>query len=266
MKYIESADNPIIKKVESLKQRKYREKEGLYLIEGFNICSEALKVEADIELFLIRKSLNDVAMIEPEIQAVAISDKLFDRLMDTEASQGVAAIVRKKTRDQASFFKEAEKAHGNLLVMDRIQDPGNAGTLLRTAEAAGFQGVIAVKGTVDLYSPKVVRSAAGTLLRIPLLFTESEEETVRLLHANGKRIVTAAPYCENNHFEARLDRNLALVIGNEGGGASDIFLDRSDCRVKIPMAGAVESLNAAVAAGILMFETVRQNFQTEVEE
>ncbi|MFA5634402.1 MAG: RNA methyltransferase [Anaerovoracaceae bacterium] len=278
MKHITSPENPIIKKAMSLKQRKAREKEGLYLIEGLHLCREALGAGEDIETFFVRKSAyqkvedRELADIigqsqEMDIKMTLLSDNVFDKLMDTETPQGIAALVRSRKWDTESFFgADKRKGHGNLLVLDRIQDPGNAGTLIRTAEAAGYQGILILKGTVDLYSPKVVRATSGSLFRMPLLFTENTKETVELLHSRRKRVIVATPYCDSFHFQVSLDRNVAFVIGNEAGGVSREFLDMSDRQVKIPMSEPVESLNAAVAAGILMYESVRQNFHKEAEE
>ncbi|MGI6734439.1 MAG: TrmH family RNA methyltransferase [Anaerovoracaceae bacterium] len=278
MKHIESPENPLIKKAMKLKQRKAREKEGLYLIEGLNLCREALSADVNIEVLLIRQSEHGsggngeyedllAQSAEKGLKTVGVEDGLYNKLMETETPQGIAAMVRYRTWDPDSFFAAGKRGgQGNILVLDRIQDPGNAGTLLRTAEAAGCQGVLALKGTVDLYSPKVVRAAAGSLFRLPLLFTANAKEAVRLLHSHGKRVVVATPYCDNFHFETQLDRNAAFVIGNEAGGVSTDFLEMSDCRVKIPMCEPVESLNAAVAAGILMYESLRQNFEREAED
>jgi TrmH family RNA methyltransferase len=278
MKHIVSLENPIIKKAMKLKQRKGREREGLYLIEGLNLCREAFAAAVTIEILLIRESEYCAAeneefrdLLEQSakkgVKAVSVEDGVFDKLMDTETPQGIAALVQYRNWDPDSFF-EADKlgGQGNILVLDRIQDPGNAGTLLRTAEAAGCQGILALRGTVDLYSPKVVRAAAGSLFRLPLLFTADAKETVELLHSRGKRVIVATPYCDSFHFQTRLDRDAAFVIGNEAGGVSTDFLEMSDSRVKIPMCHPVESLNAAVAAGILMYESLRQNIEKEAEE
>lgn len=278
MKHIASSENTMIKKAMKLKQRKMREKEGLYFIEGLSLCREALAAAVNIDTLMIRESeyysekngeYEDLLEQSSKagIETVVVKDGLFNKLTNTETPQGIAAVAKCRYWDAGSFFA-ADKSggQGNILVLDRIQDPGNAGTLLRTAEAVGCQGVLVVKGTVDLYSPKVVRAAAGSLFRLPLLFTADAQETVRLLHSRGKRVVAAIPYCENFHFQTRLDRNVAFVIGNEAGGVSADFLEMSDCQVKIPMCEPVESLNAAVAAGVIMYESLRQKIEREAEE
>lgn len=278
MKFITSSENPVIKRAIGLKQRKVREKEGCYLIEGLHICKEALRVLEDIELILIRESLfndgkdEDLKEIIKQLNSektkgVLIEDRLFDKVADTGTPQGIMAIVKRREWDKKTFINRINDTQsGNLLILDRIQDPGNAGTLIRTAEAAEFYGIIAVKGTVDIYSPKVVRSASGSILRQQLLFTEDAEETANLLSIWGKKMVVAAPHGHSYHFEHPLARNIALVIGNEAGGACKTFIEKADLLVKIPMAHDVESLNAAVAGGILMYESVRQNFHNKAEE
>jgi TrmH family RNA methyltransferase len=266
----------------SLKQRKTRDKEGLYLIEGFNICREALAAGAEFDVIFLRQSLAEseenhaykeaVDSIintaeEMDVEVLSLEDGIFDKIMETETPQGIGALIRSKRWDDDGFFQhQREKGKGNLLVLDRIQDPGNVGTMVRTAEAAGFTGIISLKGTVDIYSPKVVRSAAGSIFRMAFLFSHSPEEAIDLLRKNKKKIVVATPYCEKYHFNLKLDKDIALVIGNEGGGVSQPFLREADCRVKIPMSETVESLNAAVAASIIMYESTRQNFHKEAEE
>ncbi|GAB1475189.1 RNA methyltransferase [Bacillota bacterium] len=279
MKLITSSENPILKRAIGLKQRKARERDGLYLVEGLHVCKEALSVPEDIEMILIRESLYNnsgddenlreitESINDGRARGILLSDRLFDKFSETDTPQGIAALIKRRKWDNKAFIKGVNDSGGsNLLILDRVQDPGNAGTLIRTAEAAGFYGIIAVKGTVDLYGPKAVRSAAGSILRQKVLFTDNAEDTVDLIHSFGKKLAVASPYSDSWHFRQALDRNVALVIGNEAGGASPDFLAKADLLVKIPMANTVESLNAAVAGGILMYESVRQNFQNQGKE
>lgn len=263
----------------SLKQRKYREKEGLYLIEGLNLFEEALRdPEAIEELFImdsfytnvggkydLEKSLDSLK--EKKIKMALVEGGLFTKLVDTKSPQGIAGIMKIKESSQEVFFSKAvHKGGGKFLVLDRIQDPGNCGSLIRTAEAAGFDGIIAVKGTVDPYSTKVVRSAAGSILRFPILFTGGPCETVKILNKYGLKIVASSPEGSNFYYQFALRDKLAIVIGNEGRGIDNAFIEGADYLVKIPMAKSVESLNAAVAGGILMYEAIRQDFCKKTEE
>ena len=147
----------------------------------------------------------------------------------------------------------------NIVVLDRLQDPGNIGTIVRTAEAAGYRGIIVTAGSGDIYSPKVVRAAAGSLFRMPVLQVDDSMEAVNMLRKMNKRIVTAALDTDIYYYQTDLTENIALVIGNEGQGVSEVFMESSDIKVRIPMEGSIESLNAAVAAGILMYQSQKIN-------
>ena len=166
------------------------------------------------------------------------------------------AVVSKPELTADEFYSSL--GGKNILVLDRLQDPGNIGTMLRTAEAAGYGGVIAIKGTGDIYSPKVVRAAAGSVFRMPVLQGEETSEAAGRIKQSGRRIAATTMNGSCAYYDADLKSGAALVIGNEGNGISDEFLALSDIRVSIPMCGYVESLNAAVAAAILMYENMRK--------
>jgi TrmH family RNA methyltransferase len=144
------------------------------------------------------------------------------------------------------------------LALDRVQDPGNVGSLIRIADAAGFDGVIATPGTGDPYGPKAARAAAGALFRVPVFFARDAGEAADLLAAAGKRVAVADARGAASCYDADIARDVAFVIGNEGGGPSGDFADNASMTVRVPMPGGAESLNAAAAAAILMFESVRQ--------
>ena len=142
-------------------------------------------------------------------------------------------------------------------MLDRLQDPGNIGTILRTADAAGYGLAVIMKGTVDIFSPKVVRAATGSLFRMPVVFMDSISELVDFSRAAGRKLVATCLNAQSYYFDEDLSENIALIIGNEGNGISKELMESSDIRIKIPMHGNIESLNASVAAGILMYESVR---------
>ena len=150
-----------------------------------------------------------------------------------------------------------ENAGGNFVVLDRLQDPGNIGTILRTADAAGYKLAVVMKGTADVFSPKVVRAATGSLFRMPVVFMDSEEELLEFTRAAGKKTVATCFDTDLYYYDVNLKENIALIIGNEGNGISETLIASSDVKIKIPMHGNIESLNASVAAGILMYEAVR---------
>ena len=259
MREITSKDNKIFRHALSLKTKKYRDRYGEYLIEGPNLLKEALKEEIDVEAVFVRPEMTDeeAGIIEegPELdrKTFILSNRLFDELKDTETSQGIVTVVRKR-QDPSPKGRPG----GNYVVLDRLQDPGNIGTILRTADAAGFDLAVFMKGTADPFSPKVVRSATGSLFRLPMVFVEDAEELTELVHSAGKRLIATAMDAEKAYYDCDLEKDAAIIIGNEGNGISPELMMRADEKIMIPMAGNTESLNAAVAAGILMYERIRR--------
>lgn len=261
MKEITSKDNRIFKEAMSLKEKKYRDKLGLYLIEGWNLLEEAIKCDVQIvNVFICPEVIEH--MVETDENFVApgvalnnvfeLSSNLFKRLSDTETSQGIIAVVKKK--EQPNQFN---KQGSCFICLDRLQDPGNIGTILRTADAAGYSLAIIMKGTADIYSPKVVRAATGSLFRMPVVFMDDANELKSFTLTAGKKIVTTTMDGSSVYYEEDLSKDICLVIGNEGNGISDEILDLADIKVRIPMEGSIESLNASIAAGILMYERIR---------
>jgi len=259
MKLITSGENQIYKITAQLKQKKYRDEQKKYLIEGPNLIREAVFNGGDIEMIIRSEDFN------PEITADApmavMSSGLFRKLSDTETPQGIMAIVKKRAYLEEEFFSPKPVAASNLIILDRLQDPGNIGTILRTADAAGFMGAILLKGTADIYSPKIVRAAAGSLFRLPVLMADTPEQVIRMLKQHKKNIICTTPNCSRFYYDIDMKEDAAVIIGNEGNGVCDEFMDHSDILIKIPMEGTIESLNAAVSAGILMYESVRQRYR-----
>ena len=273
MKTITSRDNPTYRDALKLLRKKYRDEKGMYLVEGIKPMLDALKEGIKIRGLFVRDGRFELSgpeedgssrgiILQTEDGPVHIYEKdcsiwilageLFDKLADTENSQGVIAQVEIKEDPAEEFFEKLRT--GNILVLDRIQDPGNAGTMIRTAEAAGFDGIAALKGTVDIYSPKVVRAAAGSLFRMSVLSGITDRELIGRLKNTPSRLAITSADGGSDCFEADLKGPIALAIGNEGRGVSESLMDAADIRLMIPMEGKIESLNAAVAAGILMYQ------------
>jgi TrmH family RNA methyltransferase len=265
---IRSADNKAVKLARKLLTKKARDYRGYYLIEGPKLLAEALDRDAEILFaFFCEETRGDAEDLSPRNRALAealaaagatvllIPARIFKGISDAETPQGVTAIVKKPV-----FCAETSvaRAGGNVLVLDRIQDPGNIGSLIRTADAAGFCGVVAMSGAGDPYGPKSVRAAAGALFRMPVLFAKDADEAACLLESAGKRVIVADARGGLSCYDADLARDIALVIGNEGRGASKSFSENASLIVSVPMPGGAESLNAAAAAAVLMFESVRQ--------
>ena len=273
MKRILSDQNPEYKELEALNNRKTREKTGLFLAEGYHLIREAVRSG-----LAVRTAYGDASLLEADreagrtlgrfleeckadgIRTVLLAGPLFAKLAATETPQGVLATVEKPPAGEASL-REAVGVPGDgkrILVLDRLQDPGNVGTLIRTADAAGFDAVLCVKGTADPYAPKVLRATQGSLFRLKFGFTEGAEETLRVLKEASKSVLVSDLKDARSAYGVPMKRDFALVIGNEGGGVSEAFRNGADERVTIPMEGETESLNASIAGAVLLFESVRQ--------
>lgn len=253
-RYIESKENRIIKDCQRLTQKKYRDREKRYLVEGYNLVDEALKEGVELDAVILRAGEAERPDF-PE-NTYVLERGLFDAVAQTETSQGIMAIVRKREFD-AESLRKTDSGRDNYVVLDRLQDPGNIGTIIRTAEGAGYSGVICLKGTGDVYSPKVIRAAAGSVFRIPIVQVEDGRELRELVTALNKKLAVTCLNNDRYYFDEDISEGVALVIGNEGGGCSPELIKDADIRVMIPMKGKLESLNAAVAAGILMYESMR---------
>ena len=245
MKTIYSTENKIYKLCKELTTKKYRDRLGKYIAEGENLIEEAVKSGAEVEYFIVREDYEGKALILAEQAACTIfmSRQLFAGLAQTETSQGILAVVSKKTLSPEAFY-------------ERVGD-GNIGTVIRTAEAAGYRGVVALKGTGDIYSPKTVRAAAGSVFRMPVLQEETASIAAGRVKQYGKRLLATCADGSYPYYEIDMKKNTALVIGNEGNGISRELMALTELRVSIPMQGQVESLNAAIAAAILMYESSR---------
>lgn len=253
MREIRSKDNRIFKECQKLSQKKYRDREGLYLIEGENLIGEVPQTD----LVYIICSDRQEWSFEHDENVYLMSANLFDKIAQTETSQGILAVVR-KPQISVESLEQHLRPNDNLVVLDRLQDPGNIGTIIRTAEGAGYGAVVTMKGTADVFSPKTIRAAAGSVFRIPIIQVEDNGELRSLSDRLQKKLVVTAFDTDKFYFDVDLSKEIALVIGNEGNGVSDELMEMADIKVKIPMDGNLESLNASVAAGILMYETKRR--------
>ena len=254
MREIRSKDNKIWKRCEQLTMRKYRDRFGLYLIEGENLLDEAIRNHVRIETVLVREDCQKALPPEAADKAFLLDARLFDKLAQTVTSQGILAVVAKAKVRKEDFIG---LPGSNFIVLDRLQDPGNIGTILRTADAAGYRLAILMKGTADVYAPKVVRAATGSLFRMPVVSMASTEELVEFTRAAGKKLTATCLDAQRCYYDEDLTHDIALVIGNEGSGVAPALIESSELRIKIPMQGNIESLNAAVAAGVLMYEAMR---------
>lgn len=256
---ISSTKNEQVKNVIELKKKaKARNEQGLFVTEGIRMAAELPKER--IERIYVSESFcknpDNQSFLSEYPRYEEVSDSVFEHMSDTQTPQGVLALVRQYEYGIDDLFNQEGAAH--LMILENLQDPGNLGTILRAGEGAGITGLIMSHDTVDIYNPKVIRSTMGSVFRVPFFYAEDIFETVEELKARGVCIFAAHLGGRNNYDQEDYTGNTGFLIGNEGNGLTEALTKKADTLVKIPMAGKVESLNAAVAASILMFETARQ--------
>jgi RNA methyltransferase, TrmH family len=251
-----SQDNKIYRMCIQLGQKKYRDRLGLYIAEGEKIVREAQNAGL-AKTVIIREDYRG-ELDREDTAFVFMSGSLFSKIAQTETSQGILAIVEEPKFDRVAFVKAISARDSKVLVLDRLQDPGNIGTIIRTADAAGYAGLIVMKGSGDIFSPKVIRAAAGSLMRVPVYKADNEEEALSILSEANKVIIGTTLEDGVAYDKADWSGGTALLIGNEGNGLSETFKAATHRNVTIPMNKKVDSLNAAVAAGILIYESIKE--------
>ena len=251
MDIISSPKNEKIKELVKLQTAKGRKKAGMYLLEGEHLVEEAIKERAQIKLIVVTGNrLEDYEnlLAQTDVQVLVVSQDVFHKLSMTETTQGILAVVE--------IVKQEILPHkGHLIVLDAVQDPGNLGTIVRTADAAGFDAVILGTGSVDLYNDKVLRSMQGSHFHIPV-FQANLQEYLPILKEKGVQVAVTALHRDSKDYtilQGAID--VAIVVGNEGQGVSDDVIDLADVVVTIPMYGKAESLNVAIASALLMYKT-----------
>ena len=254
---ITSVHNPKVKEWASLLDRRGRDKTGCYLVEGPHLVLEALKSDAVVRTVVYAQDRGIPEELLPwkdRSRWVAASPEVMRKCSDTVHPQGVFAVVEKWRPSAAPLL---EKPDVLAVVTDAVQDPGNLGTIIRSADAAGADGVILGKGTVDPYNPKTVRSTMGSLFHIPVV----EADLAELLpqaNARGIRTVCTSLHAARSCYELDLRQAVWFVVGNEASGVSPSVRQLATDEVIIPMRGGAESLNVAMAATVLLFEAMRQ--------
>lgn len=261
---IESVSNKKIKRIQKLlTNARFRRQEQAFAVEGWKMTAEALSHGLVRSVYLSanccqeweeRLAAGDMASSGnvPDVEIVA--DKCFREISDTVSPQGILSVVHMPQYDRNDVFSSENAA---VLCLEDIQDPGNLGTMLRTAEGAGMAAVILSKGCVDLFNPKVVRSTMGALFRVPYLICEDMSTEVERLKMDDFSIYAAHLKGVCDYTEENYEGRVGIVIGNEAKGLSDRVTEQADRLVKIPMEGKLESLNAAVSAALLMYEVHR---------
>lgn len=256
---ITSRDNKYVKLAKALGTKQGRDKEGLFIIEGYRNVADALKKGAEVEYLLISDKCSYDLSVFKNYKTYTLAPKIFDYVSDTVTPQGVMAVCRIKDYE---FSDVNLKENSLIIVCENLQDPGNAGTIIRTADAAGAACVIMAKGSVDIYNPKVTRSVMSSLFSVKVIRNKNIDSVFGFLKNNNVKSVAGALTDKSvSLFDCDLKGRCAVFIGNEGNGLSNDTIKRCDKTVTIPMLGGAESLNASTAAGIMMYEHVRQNIE-----
>lgn len=261
MQVITSKDNELIKHVRKLKDKKYRDQSGEFIIEGINLIKEAISENADIKKIIIcedcektnaipKTLMYDIAKYDCEY----VSKKVLNSITQVVMPQGVFAIVAKN-----DDYAEIDCTQDVIIALDNLQDPGNFGTILRTIDSIGLTQVLVSKGTVDVYNPKVVRSTMGAIFRVKVIEAQDLIQTMKNLRRHKFKIVVTTPKGAGDIYSIDYKKKI-IVIGNEANGVSENIVKIADENVRIPMLGKAESLNASVATGIVLYEYVRQKF------
>lgn len=238
---------------------KARRESREFIVEGHKMVMEAptdrvVKVYAS-ETFMTNNQLLIQDLTNRNVDTESVSDQVFQRMSDTKTPQGIMAVVRMNEISVNDIINAT--ASPLLLIIENLQDPGNLGTIIRMAEGAGVTGIIMSPNTVDVYNPKTIRSTMGSIYRIPFVYADDLEGVLNICKDNGIKLYAAHLHGENA-YEKDYTCSTAFLIGNEGNGLSDRVSSMADELIRIPMAGQVESLNAAIASTILAFEAVRQ--------
>lgn len=244
MPMITSVQNKLIKEWKKLHIRKHRYQQGRFLVEGFHLIEEAFNSDWNVEMIIVQEGVQPPDWMSDE-GITFVSERVFKEISQTESPQGIAAVIRMN-----ELQKQNEQ---HVLLIDAVQDPGNLGTLIRTADAAGFSSICIGNGTVDPYNEKVIRASQGSIFHIPIYSANLREEITRL-KVNSFTIFASALRRAKHYLDVDYTEKTALIVGNEGAGIDDTLLDLADEIIKIPIYGKAESLNVSIAAGILMYQ------------
>lgn len=259
MQVISSKDNEIVKSIRKLKEKKYRDIENCYVIEGIKLIKEAINENAKIkEIVVCEECINSGEIDKDTLYEIAkynviyVTEKVFNAITDVKTPQGILAVIEKK-----ALNKQIDYSQDIIIALDGVQDPGNMGTILRTVDSANLNQIIVSKDSADCYNPKVVRSTMGAIFRVNIIEVDNLKETLEAVKKNKFKVMVTA--LDTNESIYSVDyNNKVIVIGNEANGVSKEVQVIADEKVKIPMLGKTESLNASVATGIMIYEYVRR--------
>lgn len=259
MQLISSKDNELIKHIKKLKDKKYRDESNEYIIEGVKLIEEAVKEKVRIKKIIVCEDTTRTYEIPSHVmleiakyECIYVTDKVFNSITQVTNPQGIMAIAEKNAVDQQIDF-----AQDIIVALDDVQDPGNLGTILRTVDSIGLNQIIVSKGTADAFNSKVVRSTMGAIFRIKIIEVEDLVQAIKEMRRHHFKLMVTSLQTKNSIYDIDFNKKI-IVIGNESNGVSKEIQDMADEKAKIPMIGKTESLNASVAAGVVMYEYVRQ--------
>jgi len=253
---ITSTGNSQIKDVMNLiKKSGVRKERGLFVIEGIRMFVEIPK-DRIVKIYASESFAYDNKEMLCDYRYEIVADNVFKTMSDTKTPQGILAVVKMLEYDIEDLFKKDKVPM--LVVLENIQDPGNLGTIIRTAEGAGATGIIMSDKTVDIYNPKTIRSTMGSLFRMPFVYSEDVVAAIRSLKQQNIKVFAAHLEGRNYYYEEDMKVPMAVLIGNEGNGLTEELSKEADVRIKIPMEGKLESLNAAVSTAVILYEAMRQ--------
>ncbi len=259
---ITSKDNDIIKYLKKLKDKKYRDMEKAYIIEGIKLIKEAIQENEKIKYIIICDDCAQEGNFDSELkyeiakyECIYVSEKIFSSLTTVVNPQGILAVIEKEEKDNNINFED-----DLFLILDDIQDPGNMGTILRTADSLNLKQIIVSKGSSDVYNPKVVRSTMGAIFRVKVIESDDLIKTIKEMKKHKIKIATTSLQTDKSIYDIQYKKT-AIVIGNESNGVSKEILDLADEKIKIPMPGKTESLNASVATAIVLYEAMREKLK-----
>ncbi len=256
---ITSKDNETIKHIKKLKEKKYRDEYKEFIVEGLKMIEEALFEKAKIKSIIICDDCKNQGTIPSnlmyeiaKLNCIYVSEKVFVSITDVVNPQGIMAILEKPENNEEQInYKE-----NNFLILDNIQDPGNMGTILRTADSLNLKQIIVSKGSADIYNPKVVRSTMGAIFRVKVVEVEDLTKTIKEMKKHKIKVYATDLETDKSIYSVDYTKT-AIIIGNEANGVSEKVLNEATDKIKIPMIGKTESLNAAVATSIILYEAFR---------
>ena len=261
MKKIESKDNEFIKHVKKLKDKKYRDLNNEYVIEGIKIIREAIQENAKIKQIIICEDCEnsdipkDLTYEIAKFECIYVTKQVFSSITEVKNPQGILAVVSKENAEN-----DIDYSQDIIVALDDLQDPGNLGTILRTVDSIGLNQIS--KGTADCFNPKVVRSTMGAIFRVKIIECENLIETLKQARKHHFKVMVTSLQTDNSIYDVNYNKKV-IVVGNEANGVKKEIQEFAEEKVKIPMLGKTESLNASVATGIVLYEYVRQKIKID---